>query len=133
MRGGRAARGGRALCFLFFVVCAGGVSCSRLSPPSRSFDDTNPDKENDVYIASITENVAWLGWRPVATTHSSDYFDELYACANRLIAAGKAYVCFQRKEEVEASRQIARARRPRPVLAVARPAAGSTRGRPRCA
>jgi glutaminyl-tRNA synthetase len=63
-----------------------------------------------VYIASITENVAWLGWRPVATTHSSDYFDELYACANRLIAAGKAYVCFQRKEEVEASRQIARAR-----------------------
>ena len=74
------------------------------------FDDTNPDKENDVYIASITENVAWLGWKPVATTHSSDYFEQLYACAERLIRAGNAYVCFQRKEEVEASRVIARAR-----------------------
>ena len=62
------------------------------APRRRSFDDTNPDKENDVYIASITENVAWLGWRPVATTHSSDYFEQLYACAERLIAADKAYV-----------------------------------------
>lgn len=51
-----------------------------------------------------------MGWKPVAVTHSSDYFPQLHAFALELIKAGKAYVCHQSKDEMEASREIARAR-----------------------
>jgi glutaminyl-tRNA synthetase len=74
------------------------------------YDDTNPDAESKEYIDNQAENVAWMGWRPVRVTHSSDYFDHLFAFAVRLITMGKAYVCHQTKEEMEASREIARAR-----------------------
>jgi glutaminyl-tRNA synthetase len=74
------------------------------------YDDTNPEKENDVYIRSQADNVQWLGWRPVRVTHSSDYFPQLYDFARQLIKKGKAYVCHQSKEEMEASREIARAK-----------------------
>lgn len=55
-------------------------------------------------------NVAWLGWKPVRVTHSSDYFGELYDLAVELIKRGKAYVCHQTKEEMEASKAHARSR-----------------------
>ncbi|RYG50510.1 hypothetical protein EON67_05140 [archaeon] len=74
------------------------------------YDDTNPEAENEVYIRSQADNVAWMGWKPVRVTHSSDYFDELYELAIKLIKKGKAYVCHQTKEQMEASREIARAR-----------------------
>lgn len=50
----------------------------------------------------------WLGWKPIRVTHSSDYFDELYDLAIELIKRGKAYVCHQTKEEMEASKAHAR-------------------------
>ena len=63
-----------------------------------------------MYIDSQAENVAWLGWKPCAVTHSSDYFPQLYEFAVQLIKLGKAYVCHQTKDQMEASREVARAR-----------------------
>ena len=70
------------------------------------FDDTNPAAEKQEYIDSIISSVKWFGHEPVETTYSSDYFDKLYDFAVELIKNGKAYVCFQQKEEVGASRKI---------------------------
>jgi glutamyl/glutaminyl-tRNA synthetase len=52
------------------------------------------------YIDSLREDVAWMGWTPVATTFTSDYFDQLYELAVRLIHEGKAYVCHQTGDEI---------------------------------
>lgn len=48
----------------------------------------------------MREDVTWMGWTPVATTFTSDYFDTLYDFAVRLIKEGKAYVCHQTAEEI---------------------------------
>jgi glutaminyl-tRNA synthetase len=74
------------------------------------YDDTNPEAESKEYILSIREDVDWLGWKPDPVTFTSDYFDVLYDLAVKLIKRGKAYVCHQSKEEIEACREIARAR-----------------------
>ena len=57
------------------------------------FDDTNPCKESEEYAHAIERDVHWLGfdWGD-RLTHASDYFDQLYASAERLIEMGKAYV-----------------------------------------
>jgi glutaminyl-tRNA synthetase len=56
-------------------------------------DDTNPGKESEVYVNAIKEDVRWLGfdWAD-RLTHASDYFDQLFEAAMRLIEMGKAYV-----------------------------------------
>ena len=72
------------------------------------YDDTNPDAESQVYIDNQAENVKWMGWRPARTTHSSDYFDQLFVYAQKLITDGHAYVCHQTKADIEASREAAR-------------------------
>jgi glutaminyl-tRNA synthetase len=58
------------------------------------FDDTNPAKEDDVYVESIKRDVRWLGfdWGH-RLTHASDYFQQLYDFAIELIRADKAFVC----------------------------------------
>lgn len=56
------------------------------------------------------EDVEWMGWKPVETTFTSNYFKELYELALELIRRGKAYVCHQTKDEIEKSREIARAK-----------------------
>jgi len=57
------------------------------------FDDTNPVKEDQDFVDSIMADVRWLGfdWED-RLTHASDYFDNLYDCAIKLIEDGKAYV-----------------------------------------
>ena len=57
------------------------------------FDDTNPTKEEVEYVDSIKENVRWLGfdWDD-REYYASDYFQQLYDFAVRLIKDGKAYV-----------------------------------------
>jgi glutaminyl-tRNA synthetase len=57
------------------------------------FDDTNPEKEETEYVDSIMEDVRWLGFKWDKLCYASDYFDQLYEWALRLIRAGKAYVC----------------------------------------
>jgi glutaminyl-tRNA synthetase len=69
------------------------------------FDDTNPTKEEQEYIDAIERDVRWLGfdWGK-HLYHASDYFETLYAWAEHLIKAGKAYVDDQSQEEMRASR-----------------------------
>ena len=57
------------------------------------FDDTNPLAEEREYVESQIEDTRWLGfdWGD-RLFYASDYFHRLYACAERLILAGKAYV-----------------------------------------
>ncbi len=58
------------------------------------FDDTNPEKEEQEYVDSITEDVRWLGWDWGEHLYfASDYFDQMYEYAIQLIKLGKAYVC----------------------------------------
>jgi glutaminyl-tRNA synthetase len=65
------------------------------------FDDTNPGKEKEEYVRAIERDVHWLGfdWED-RLTHASDYFDQLYAAAERLIEMGKAYVDSLTAEEI---------------------------------
>ena len=58
------------------------------------FDDTNPAREDVEYVDSIMEDVRWLGWDWGDHLHyASDYFEQLFDYAVRLIKEGKAYVC----------------------------------------
>ncbi len=56
------------------------------------FDDTNPEKEETEYVDSIMEDVKWLGFHWDGLFYASDYFDQLYEWAIRLIKEGKAYI-----------------------------------------
>ncbi len=56
------------------------------------FDDTNPAKEETEYVESIKADVQWLGFQWDGLFHASDYFDQLYEWAIKLIKDGKAYV-----------------------------------------
>jgi glutaminyl-tRNA synthetase len=70
------------------------------------FDDTNPEAEEEQYFTSIKEIIAWLGFKPYKVTYSSDYFDQLYKLAEKLILKGLAYVCYCTPEEVKICRGI---------------------------
>ena len=66
------------------------------------FDDTNPVKEEEEYVASIKEDVRWLGfdWED-REYYASDYFGQLYEYAVQLIKEGKAYVDSLSAEEIK--------------------------------
>lgn len=67
------------------------------------FDDTNPEKESDEYVQSIKRDVQWLGFQWNGDVlYASDYFDQLYEWAQKLIRDGKAYVDFSTSEEMAA-------------------------------
>ncbi|MPS48295.1 glutamine--tRNA ligase/YqeY domain fusion protein [Methylobacillus sp.] len=73
------------------------------------FDDTNPEKEEQEYVDSITESVKWLGfdWEAFGTSHlyfASNYFDFMYRAAEYLIESGNAYVDQQSAEEMRINR-----------------------------
>nr|MBP9088917.1 glutamine--tRNA ligase/YqeY domain fusion protein [Kofleriaceae bacterium] len=64
------------------------------------YDDTNPTKEDVEYVESIEADVRWLGFTPSAVLFSADYFERMYAWAEALVSAGKAYVCDLNDEEI---------------------------------
>lgn len=65
------------------------------------YDDTNPAKEDNEYVESIYEDLKWLGAEPTGGVfYGSDYFDQCYAYAVKLIQDGKAYVCDLSPEEM---------------------------------
>ncbi len=78
------------------------------------FDDTNPVKEDTEYVDSIIDAVHWLGFSWDSTGadgskqphlyYASDYFDQLYAFAEKLIERGVAYVDSQTAEQIAANR-----------------------------
>lgn len=65
------------------------------------FDDTNPTKEKMEFVDSIKEDIKWLGadWGD-HLYFASDYFDQMYECAVKLIKKGKAFVCDLTAEEM---------------------------------
>lgn len=73
------------------------------------FDDTNPEKEEQEYVDSITDAVQWLGfgWEAFGASHlyyASNYFDFMYRAAEHLITSGNAYVDQQTADEMRANR-----------------------------
>jgi glutaminyl-tRNA synthetase len=68
------------------------------------FDDTNPEKEEQEYVDSILKDVRWLGFEWDGLYYASDYFDQLYEWAVKLINEGKAYVDDLSAEEIRQHR-----------------------------
>src|SRR4029450_3073633 len=56
------------------------------------FDDTNPTTEDVEYVDAIQEDIRWLGYEWSGLYYASDYFEQLYQLAEKLIERGKAYV-----------------------------------------
>ncbi len=66
------------------------------------FDDTNPTKEDVEYVDSIREDVQWLGFEWKGGEYfASDYYDQIYAFAEKMIEMGKAYVEDLNREEMQ--------------------------------
>lgn len=66
------------------------------------YDDTNPMKESDEYVRSIYEDLCWLGAEPNGGVYyGSDYFEQCYEYAVKLIRDGNAYVCDLSREDLE--------------------------------
>lgn len=79
------------------------------------YDDTNPTKEDVEYVESIEADVRWLGFAPSAVLFSADYFERMYAWAEALVSAGKAYVCDLNDEEIRVYRgSLSEAGKPSP-------------------
>ena len=89
----------KAICIDFGIAAEFGGKCN------LRFDDTNPAKEEVEYVESIKEDIRWLGfdWED-CEFYASDYFEQLYEFAVRLIKKGKAYVDDQSAEEVRQNR-----------------------------
>jgi len=68
------------------------------------FDDTNPEKEEQEYVDAIQADVRWLGFDWELLCFASDYFDQLYEWAVKLIKDGKAYVDDQSADQVRQHR-----------------------------
>lgn len=79
------------------------------------FDDTNPAKEDVEYVDSIKEDVKWLGFDWANEFYASDYFEQLYIWAQKLIKKGLAYVDDQSQEEIRLNRgSVTQAGKPSP-------------------
>lgn len=65
------------------------------------FDDTNPTKEKTEFVESIKKDIQWLGadWKD-HLYFASDYFEQMYECAVKLIKKGKAFVCDLTAEQI---------------------------------
>ena len=89
----------KSICLNFGLAKEFGGTCN------LRFDDTNPAKEDVEYVESIEADVRWLGfdWDD-RLFFASDYFEKLYAFAEELILAGKAYVCSLSADEVREHR-----------------------------
>jgi glutaminyl-tRNA synthetase len=84
----------KSICLNFGLAREFGGKCN------LRFDDTNPCKEEVEYVEAIKEDVRWLGFEWDGLYYASDYFDQLYEWAKKLIRKGKAYVCDLSPEEV---------------------------------
>ncbi len=75
------------------------------APVNLRFDDTNPAKEEQEYVDAIKEDIKWLGYEWDKECYASDYFQQLYDWAEKLIQEGKAYVDDQTSEEISEQRK----------------------------
>ena len=70
------------------------------APVNLRFDDTNPIKEEEEYVNAIKKDIAWLGYSWDKELYASDYFQQLYDWAVRLIKDGYAYIDSQTSEAI---------------------------------
>lgn len=84
----------KAICLDFGIAEQYGGVCN------LRFDDTNPTKENMEYVDAIKEDIKWLGFKWEHEYYASDYFQELWDFAIRLIKQGKAYIDEQTSEQI---------------------------------
>ena len=75
------------------------------APVNLRFDDTNPEKEEQEFVDSIKADIDWLGFKYDQELYTSDYFEQLYDWAVKMINEGKAYVDEQTSEEITAQRK----------------------------
>ncbi len=89
----------KSICLNFGIAQEFGGRCH------MRFDDTNPTKEEQAFIDAISYDVRWLGfdWGE-HLYHASDYFEQLYAWAEHLIASGLAYVDDQSPDQMRETR-----------------------------
>jgi glutaminyl-tRNA synthetase len=64
------------------------------------FDDTNPVKEETEFVDAIKSDIRWLGFKWDNELYASDYFEQMYVHAERLVRQGDAYVCDLTPEQV---------------------------------
>jgi len=77
-----------------------GLGLKYNAPVNLRFDDTNPSKEEQEFVDAIKYDVEWLGYQWANEVYASDYFQQLYDWAVRMIKEGKAYVDSQTSEEM---------------------------------
>lgn len=88
----------KAICEDFGIADKFGGICN------LRFDDTNPQKEETEYVEAIKEDIQWLGFQWKNIYHASDYFQQLWDFAVKLIKEGKAYIDEQTSEEIAAQK-----------------------------
>ena len=76
----------KAICLDFGIAADHNGICN------LRFDDTNPTKEDVEYVEAIKEDIQWLGYQWGNEYYASDYFQQLWDFAIRLIEEGKAYI-----------------------------------------
>src|SRR6187401_1900266 len=69
-----------------------GLGLRHNAPVNLRFDDTNPAKEEQEYVDAIKADLQWLGFQWSEERYASDYFQQLYDWAVKMIKNGKAYV-----------------------------------------
>ena len=89
----------KAFCLDFGIATEYGGKCN------LRFDDTNPITEDTSYVEAIKKDIHWMGfdWED-REYYASDYFDQLFDFAVKLINKGKAYVCELSAAQVSANR-----------------------------
>ncbi len=89
----------KSICLNFSLAEKYGGHCN------LRFDDTNPTKEEDEFVQAIQEDVRWLGfdWGD-RLFFASDYFQQLYEWAVKLIEKGQAYVCDLNADQIREHR-----------------------------
>ena len=88
----------KAICVDFGIALEYGGTCN------LRYDDTNPTKEEVEYVEAIERDVRWLGFEPSRVLFASDYFEEMYGLAVRLIEKGLAYVDDLDDEQIKVHR-----------------------------
>ncbi|HWL41180.1 MAG TPA: glutamine--tRNA ligase/YqeY domain fusion protein, partial [Gemmatimonadaceae bacterium] len=88
----------KSICLNFGAASDFGGHCN------LRFDDTNPAKEDIEYVEAIEEDVRWLGFEWAGLFFASDYFERLYALAERLVRDGRAYVDSLSADEIREHR-----------------------------
>ena len=77
-----------------------GLGLKYNAPVNLRFDDTNPAKEEQEYVDAIKDDLQWLGFQWAEERYASDYFQQLYEWAVKMIKDGKAYVDSQSSEDM---------------------------------